>query len=54
MKILGRVRLEIEGCRFRERIFRSWQAIGFKLIWQHGHDANKFYQMENLDNIGER
>lgn len=54
MKILGRVRLEIEGCRFCERIFRFWEAIGIKLIWQHDHDGNKFYQMENLDNIGER
>lgn len=50
MKILGRVRLEIEGCRFCERIFRFREAIGFKLIWQHDHDGNKFYQMENLDN----
>lgn len=45
MKILGRIN------RFCERIFRFWEAIGFKLIWQHDHDGNKFYQMENLDNI---
>lgn len=48
MKILDRIN------RFCERIFRFWEAIGFKLIWQHDHDGNKFYQMENLDNIGER